>query len=120
LNKGIWADLPVAAKKRSNTAAVAVPPPRWCNCPKIPPPGPPVYCSVPVFSKIKKMVNRKPMSPTRLYMKAFWPADAAESRWNQNAISQHEQTPTPSHPTKVSKRLLANTSRSIEKTKTFI
>jgi hypothetical protein len=43
-----------------------VPPPKWCNCPKIPPPGPPVYSTVPVFSKIKKMARRKPVSPMRL------------------------------------------------------
>ena len=66
LNNGIWADLPVAARKSSSTAAVAVPPPKWCSCPKIPPPGPPVYATVPVFSKIKKMARRKPVSPMRL------------------------------------------------------
>ena len=66
LNSGICADLPVAAKKRRSTAAVPVPPPRWWSCPKIPPPGPPVYCTVPVFSKIKKMASRKPASPMRL------------------------------------------------------
>ena len=40
--------------------------PGGCSCPKIPPPGPPSYCSVPVFSKIKKMASRKPASPMRL------------------------------------------------------
>ena len=66
LKSGIWADLPVAARKRSRTTAVAVPPPRWCSCPKIPPPGPPWYSSVPVFSKMRKMAARKPTSPMRL------------------------------------------------------
>ena len=66
LNSGIWADLPVAARNRSSTAAVAVPPPRWDSCPKIPPPGPLSYWRVPVFSKIRKMASRKPASPMRL------------------------------------------------------
>ena len=52
-------------------------------------------------------------------MKAFLPAEAAESRSNQNDTSQYEQTPTPSQPTKVTSRLLASTSTSIEKTKRF-
>ncbi len=52
-------------------------------------------------------------------MNAFLPADAAESRSNQNETSQYEQTPTPSHPTKVTRRLSASTSTSIEKTKRF-
>ena len=66
LKRGIWADLPVAARKSSRIAAVAVPPPRWCRSPKIPPPGPPSYCTVPVFSKMRKMASRKPASPMRL------------------------------------------------------
>ncbi len=66
LNSGIWADLPVAASRRSSTAAVAVPPPKWESWPKIPPPGPLSYCTVPVFSKMRKMATRKPASPIRL------------------------------------------------------
>ena len=66
LNRGIWADLPVAARKRRSTAAVAVPPPRCESCPKMPPPGPLSYWIVPVFSKIRKMASRKPASPMRL------------------------------------------------------
>ena len=66
LNSGIWADLPVAARNSSSTAAVPAPPSRCESCPKIPPPGPLSYWTVPVFSKIKKMASRKPASPMRL------------------------------------------------------
>ena len=66
LNSGIWADFPVAARNSSSTAAVAVPPPRCESWPKIPPPGPLSYWTVPVFSKIKKMASRNPASPMRL------------------------------------------------------
>ena len=52
-------------------------------------------------------------------MNAFLPADAADSRWNQNDTSQYEQTPTPSQPTNVTRKLLASTRTSIEKTKRF-
>ena len=53
-------------------------------------------------------------------MKAFLPALAAESRVNQNETSQYEQVPTPSHPTKVTSRLLPSTRISIEATKRFM
>ncbi len=52
-------------------------------------------------------------------MKAFLPAEAADSRSNQNATKKYEQTPTPSQPTKVSRRLFANTNRTMEKTNRF-
>ncbi len=66
LNRGIWADLPAAARNRSSTAAVAVPLLRWESWPKMPPPGPLVYWTVPVFSKSRKMASRNPASPIRL------------------------------------------------------
>jgi hypothetical protein len=66
LNRGIWADLPVAANRSRSTAAVAAPPCRWESIPKMPPPGPLSYCSVPVFSKMRKIAIRKPASPIRL------------------------------------------------------
>ena len=52
-------------------------------------------------------------------MKAFLPAEAADSRSNQNATRKYEQTPTPSQPTNVSKRLFASTRSSMEKTNRF-
>ena len=61
----------------------------------------------------------KPQSPTRLVMKAFLPADALASLENQNAIRKYEQAPTPSHPRKVTRRLLPSTSISIEKANRF-
>ncbi len=66
LKRGIWADFPVAAKNNSSTAAVAVPAPRCDSWPKMPPPGPLSYWTVPVFSKSKKMASKKPTSPMRL------------------------------------------------------
>ena len=66
LNSGIWADLPAAARNKSSTAASPTPPSRCDSWPKIPPPGPLSYWTVPVRSKIKKMASRKPTSPMRL------------------------------------------------------
>ena len=66
LNRGICADLPVAASRSKSTAAVAVPPPRCDSCPKMPPPGPLSYWTVPVFSKSRKIATKNPASPMRL------------------------------------------------------
>ena len=51
-----------------------------------------------------------------LAMKAFFPAEAAESRSCQNDTSQYEHTPTPSQPTNITSRLFARTSSTIENT----
>ena len=53
-------------------------------------------------------------------MNAFLPALAAESRVNQKAISQYEQAPTPSQPTKVINMFDPSTRMSIEATNRFM
>ena len=45
------------------------------------------------------MASPKPKSPTRLTMKAFLPAWAAESRVYQKPISRYEHSPTASQKT---------------------
>ncbi len=59
----------------------------------------------------------KPKSPTLLVTNAFLPATAAEGRSNQNEMSRYEQSPTPSHPRNVTRKLLPSTSISIEAAK---
>ena len=71
------------------------------------------------MNQVMKIPTMKPQSPTRLVMKAFLPADALAGFSNQNEIRKYEQTPTPSHPRKVSSRLSPSTSISIEKTNRF-
>ena len=62
----------------------------------------------------------KPQSPTRLVMKAFLPAVAADSRSCQNEMRKYEQVPTPSHPTNVITMLPPRTRRVIEATNRFM
>src|SRR3954453_6664273 len=59
----------------------------------------------------------KPKSPTRLVMKAFLPATAAELCSNQNEMSRYEHRPTPSQPRKVRRKLEPSTSTSIDAAK---
>ena len=59
------------------------------------------------------MPSRKPKSPMRLTMNAFFPASAAEGFAYQNPMSRYEQSPTPSQPTNMSRKLSARTSVSI-------
>ena len=65
------------------------------------------------------MPSRKPKSPTRLTMKAFLPASAADGRVYQKPMSRYEQSPTPSQKTKSRRKLPASTSIVIEKTNRF-
>ncbi len=65
------------------------------------------------------MASMKPKSPMRLVTKAFLPATALASSVNQNEMRKYEHRPTPSQPTKVSRRLLPRTSTSIENTNRF-
>ena len=73
--------------------------------------------TVPRWAKSKKMPTRKPKSPILLTTKAFLPALAGASRSNQKPMRRYEQSPTPSQPTNMRRKLLANTRVSIMKTK---
>ena len=53
-----------------------------------------------VVAQMRKIATRKPKSPMRLTMKAFFPASAFAFSLNQNPISRYDASPTPSHPTK--------------------
>jgi len=75
---GIWADLPVAPMKSSKAMALSTPkpavsagkPPRaWLTS---------TNRTVPSTLNISSMPRMKPASPTRLAMKAFLPASAAD------------------------------------------
>ncbi len=70
--------------------------------------------SDPKWLKIRNIPIMKPQSPIRLVTNAFLPADAADSRSNQNEMSRYEQVPTPSQPRNVSRKLSARTSINIE------
>ena len=52
-------------------------------------------------------------------MKAFLPASAADFFSYQNPIRRYEQRPTPSQPTKSTRKLPASTSISMENMKRF-
>ena len=62
----------------------------------------------------------KPKSPTRLVMKAFLPAVAADCLVCQKAMRKYEQVPTPSQPRNVTSRFSPSTSISIEKANRFM
>ena len=68
---------------------------------------------------MRNMASMKPKSPTRVVMKAFLPPSAAAGRSNQNEMRRKEQTPTPSQPMKVMRKLPPRTSTSIEATNRF-
>src|SRR5437588_11031978 len=111
---GSCADLPAAPSRRSNTTAVAVAWPRapaWAKTV--------TYCREPRLANSRNMATMNPKSPTRLVTNALLAAVAAGGRSNQNEMRKYEQAPTPSHPRKVSKKLSARTSTSIEKTNRF-
>src|SRR6185503_18277552 len=55
----------------------------------------------------------------RLTTNAFFPACAADGRVYQKPISRYEQTPTPSQPTNMRRKLSARTSVSIENMNRF-
>lgn len=57
--------------------------------------------------------KRKPMSPIRLYRTAWRAAVFASARPNHQPMSRKDIIPTPSHPMKSWKRLLAVTRMSI-------
>ena len=55
--------------------------------------------SEPTWTQIRTMPIRNAASPTRVTMKAFFAASAADFRSNQCPINKYEQSPTPSQPT---------------------
>jgi hypothetical protein len=96
-NSGIWADFPVAPRKRSSVMAVTTSPPAgscagaeantWS------------YWRVPRVVQSSITPRAKPKSPTRLTMKAFFPASAADCFSNQKPMSRYEHRPTASQKT---------------------
>ena len=76
-----------------------------------------VMSNVPASRHNSRIPIRKPTSPMRVVMKAFFAASAADRRSHQNPISRNEQNPTPSHAAYRSRRLSASTSVSIEAAK---
>ena len=58
-----------------------------------------------------------PKSPMRLTTNAFLPASAALFLWYQKPMSRYEQSPTPSHPTNMTRKVLPSTSVSMKKQK---
>ncbi len=54
--------------------------------------------TVPKVVNISMMARLSPASPTRLAMKAFLAATAADGLCCQNPMSRYEARPTPSHP----------------------
>ena len=80
---GNWADLPTAPQKRHSTMTVSTPPCIRLALPAISPKS-----SVPNTKSVSRMPMRKPKSPTRLVIKAFLAASAAEALWNQWPMSR--------------------------------
>ena len=62
---------------------------------------------VPNVANISEMPIDRPMSPTRLTMKAFLAAAAAECLCCQNPISRYDARPTPSQPRNRTRKLAA-------------
>ena len=120
---GSCADLPMAPMKSRAAIAVAVYAVRW---PSVPSSRRPTllpfvkYVNVPAAENARNMASMNPQSPTRLVMNAFLPADAFASLENQNEIKKYEHAPTPSHPRKVTRRLLPSTSINIENANMFM
>ena len=54
---------------------------------------------------MRNIASRNPTSPTRLVTNAFLPATAAALRSNQNDTRRYEQSPTPSQPRNVTRKL---------------
>ena len=73
--------------------------------------------SVPKAVKTRNMATRKPASPIRFMMNAFFPAFAYSRFSYQKPMSRYEQSPTPSHPTNISGKLAPRTRTSMKKTK---
>ena len=103
--------MPVAPRNSSSVATVITPPPEpnsWRAAGNSS-----SNRSVPAAVTSSSMPRRNPKSPIRLTMNAFFPASAAAGRSYQNPISRYEQSPTPSQPTNISRKLFASTSVSI-------
>ena len=71
---------------------------------------------VPNVANISEMPIDRPMSPTRLTMKAFLAAAAAECLCCQKPISRYDARPTPSQPRNRPRKLADSTSTSIAAT----
>src|SRR5690606_10266516 len=95
VNKGICADLPVAATKSSNVInnSVVSPMAILVACGNIP-----VNSKVPNVANIRNTAIRNPKSPIRFITKAFLAALAYDEFLNQKPINRYEQSPTPSQP----------------------
>src|SRR4051812_35124342 len=69
---------------------------------------------------MRNIAIMNPKSPTRFVTNAFFPATAALLRSNQNEITRNEHRPPPSHPRKVTRKLLPRTSTSIDAANRFM
>src|SRR3954451_11500979 len=69
---------------------------------------------------MRNIASMNPKSPTRFVTNAFLPATAAVLRSNQNDTNRYEQSPTPSQPRKVTRKLLPRTSTSIDAANRFM
>ena len=90
---GTWADLPQAASRSSRPRTVSVvsdaSPASSLTVEK---------STVPNVVNMSAMPIDRPMSPTRLTMKAFLAAAAADGLCCQKPISRYDARPTPSQP----------------------
>ena len=62
---------------------------------------------------MKNIAIMKPKSPTRFVTNALTEALDARGRSNQKPMRRYEQSPTPSHPRNVRRKLLERTSTNI-------
>ena len=111
---GIWADLPTAPPNNSSPMATSEgspTEPRLANTLW--------YSRLPVRSYMRNNATRKAASPKRLKIIAFFATLEALSRSNQKPMRKYEQTPTPSQPKNMSRKLSASTKTSIEATNRF-
>ena len=90
---GTCADLPQAARSSSSPSVVMVASEAFGAAALMV-----VKSVVPNVVKKSAMPSERPMSPTRLTMKAFLAAAAAECLYCQKPISRYDARPTPSHP----------------------
>ncbi len=75
--------------------------------------------SVPNVKNTRNIPRMNPQSPIRFVMKAFLPASDALFFSYQNPISRYEQSPTPSQPTNITRKLPPSTRVSMKKQNRF-
>src|SRR3954466_4329000 len=115
---GICADLPVAPMNSSSVIQETVP-----NASSGLTPDAARATSwkstLPKRTNSSRTPSTNPKSPMRLTMKAFLPASEADFFWYQKPISRYEQSPTPSHPTNITRKFEPSTSTSMNAANRF-